>query len=343
MNREEGDLPEEHGQYPRNGEEDNNAFKKSQHSSGGTYRQEPGLQPLGLIPDFSFNQSVQVLNSGKVTLMVETTTRYAQFHALHESGCFAIPNPWDTGSAKYLAHLGFKALATTSAGFAFSKGLDDNAITRDLVLEHCAALVQATHLPVNADFQSGYGRTPSEVAESVTMCVQTGVAGLSIEDATGDPVKPLFELEEALDRLRAAREAIDRSNQEVLLTGRAECFLTGHPTPLPEAILRLQAYAQAGADVLYAPGVHSAEQIRQVVEAVAPRPVNVLMDSNYGLKLQDLEKLGVRRASVGSALARSAWTGFIRAAKLMSEAGSFAGLEGSVKYAELNTLFEESQ
>ena len=275
--------------------------------------------------------------------MPDFSTQRAAFRKLHQSGCFVMPNPWDAGSARYLRTLGFKALATTSAGFGFSRGLPDdpNALAREAVLAHVADIVAAaSDLPVNADFQSGYADTPEGVAESVRLCVQTGVAGLSIEDATGDPGRPLYELPEALDRLRAARAAIDGSGADVLLTARAECFLVGHRDPLPESIRRLQAYAEAGADVLFAPGPVDRDDIQAIVAAVRPKPVNVLMSSHTGLRVPDLAELGVRRISVGSALARAAWTGFIRAARQIAEQGSFAGFEGATTFAELNSLFE---
>src|SRR5205085_3982649 len=243
--------------------------------------------------------------------------RYQTFRKLHESGCFVIPNPWDVGSALYLQKLGFKALASTSSGFAFSKGLPDEGLTRDIVLQHLKEIVQAAHLPVNADFQAGYGDTPDQVAESVRLCVQTGVAGLSIEDATGRKDKPLFEISEALERLKAAREAIDKSGKDLLLTARAECYLVGHPSPLQESIKRIQAYAEAGADVLFAPGPTKPDEIRALVDAVKPKPVNAIAHINAGLKVSDFAELGVRRISVGSALCRAAWTGFTKAATLI--------------------------
>ena len=265
----------------------------------------------------------------------------AAFRKLHESGCFVIPNPWDIGTARYLRHLGFKALATTSGGFAFTRGLPDAdwAVSRDLMLEHIAELVAAAQIPVNADFESGYAHEPERVAENVRLCIETGVAGLSIEDATGDANDPLYALQQAIARIRAARRAIDESGTGVLLTARAECYLVGYSEPLRESIRRLQAYAQAGADVLYAPGLREPEEIEAVVAAVTPKPVNVLMSSHTGLRLADLEALGVRRVSVGSSLARAAWTGFVRAAKAIAEEGSFAGFDGLFPYAELNEFF----
>jgi 2-methylisocitrate lyase-like PEP mutase family enzyme len=269
----------------------------------------------------------------------DLTARRAAFRRLHESGCFVIPNPWDVGTARYLRHLGFRALATTSAGFAFSRGLPDGAVTRASMLGHIAEIVAVADLPVNADFQAGYADTPDGVAESVRLCVATGVAGLSIEDATGDPAKPLYELSVAVERIEAARAAIDASGTGVLLTGRAECHLVDHPAPLRESIRRLRAYAEAGADVLYAPGPHEREAIRAIVTAVAPKPVNVLVSSDLGLRVADLAELGVRRISVGSALARAAWTGFARAAEKISREGSFTGFEGLLPFAELDGFF----
>jgi len=266
-------------------------------------------------------------------------SRRQRFRELHESGCFVIPNPWDIGTAVYLARLGFKALATTSAGFANAQGSPDGAVTREAVLKHIAEIVAATELPVNADFESGFARDPEGVAESVRLCVATGVAGLSIEDASGDPAHPLYDVKHATERIAVARAAIGGSG--VLLVGRAECFLVGHPDPLGESIRRLQAYAAAGADVLYAPGVRERDEIRAIVDAVRPKPVNVLMGWNTGLRVEDLAELGVRRISVGSSLARAAWTGFLRAAKLIAEEGSFAGFDGLVPYAELNAAFRE--
>jgi 2-methylisocitrate lyase-like PEP mutase family enzyme len=267
--------------------------------------------------------------------------RRAAFRALHESGCFVIPNPWDVGTARYLRKLGFPALATTSSGFSFSKGLPDTdwAVPLDMALAHIAEIVAATELPVNADFESGYAHDPDGVAANVAACVATGVAGLSIEDATGDPEKPLYDLDHAVERIRAARAAIDATGADVLLTARAECYLVGHPDPLPESIRRLQAYAEAGADVLYAPGPRKRDDIRAIVEAVAPRPVNLLMSSNTGLTVADLAGFGVRRISVGSALARTAWTGFIRAATLIAREGRFDGFDGTASFGDLNAFF----
>jgi len=273
----------------------------------------------------------------------ELVSRRAAFRALHETGCFIVPNPWDAGSARYLRHLGFKALATTSAGFAFSRGLPDTgAVPRDLVLGHIAEIVAATDLPVNADFQSGYSLTPEGVGRNVRLCVEAGAAGVSIEDSTTDAGSPLYDLSEAVERLSAARAAIDSTGTGVLLVARAECYLVGHPDPLAESIRRLTAYAAAGADVLFAPGVRSPKDISALVAAARPKPLNVLVSSNAGLRVSDLSALGVRRVSVGSALARAAWTGFIRAARALADEGVFTGFDGAVTFDELERLFQSS-
>jgi 2-methylisocitrate lyase-like PEP mutase family enzyme len=307
------------------------------------------------------------------------------FRALHERGCFVIPNPWDVGSARYLQHLGFPALATTSAGFAFSQGLPDSpdaaerapdqnrdrpsvgadfvaafaldpedvagftqhvsesgaglVTSRDRTLAYVANVVAAVDLPVSADFMSGYGLEPEDVAESVGRCVATGVAGLSIEDATGDSAAPLYDLPLAVERVRAARHAIDRCGADVLLTARAECYHVGHPDPFRESVRRLEAYAAAGADVLFAPGPQSAADIKALVAAVAPKPLNLLVVRDIGLSVADVAALGVRRISVGGALALAAWTGFMSAAQTLKASGSFAGLANLVPYAEVNGLF----
>jgi len=254
-----------------------------------------------------------------------------------------IPNPWDVGSARYLQHLGFPALATTSAGFAFSQGLPDSGdeavITRDRILAYIADIAAAVDVPVNADFMSGYGLEPEDVFVSVTRCVTTGVAGLSIEDATGDSASPLYELPIAVERVRAARQAIDQSGEDVLLTARAECYHVGHPDPLRESVRRLQAYAAAGADVLFAPGVQTPDEIATLVSAIAPKPLNLLVVRDVGLRVEGFAALGVRRISLGGALALAAWTGFIRAAQTLRSTGSFAGLASLVPYTEINGLF----
>jgi 2-methylisocitrate lyase-like PEP mutase family enzyme len=266
----------------------------------------------------------------------------AGFRALHASGCFVLPNPWDVGTARYLQHLGFKALATTSAGFAFSRGLPDEvrALPRSMMLAHIREIAAATSLPVNADFQSGYADEPEGVAASVALCVATGVAGLSIEDSTGDSASPLYEEGLAVERIRAARIAIDRSGIPVVLTARCEAWLVGHPDPARVALKRLVAFAEAGADCLYAPGVKDPAEIAAIVKAVSPKPVNVLVSApSADLSVSRLADLGVRRISVGSALARAAWGAFIRAARNLAEEGSFDGLEGAAPFGELNGLF----
>jgi 2-methylisocitrate lyase-like PEP mutase family enzyme len=274
--------------------------------------------------------------------MVSIAARRRTFRALHEQGCFVIPNPWDIGTARYLEVLGFKALATTSAGFAFSRGLPDNAVPRDTMLNHIREIVAATDLPVNADFEGGYAHEPDGVAESVRLCVETGVAGLSIEDSTGDLSSPLYDLDRAVARIRAARAAIDGANGDVVLTGRAECFLVGAPD-LDETIRRLVAYGAAGADCLYAPGIRTREQVQAVVRAVAPKPVNLLIGGPIGLSVADAAALGVRRISVGGALARMAWSGFIRAAKQIASEGRFESFADAAPSAELNGFFRDDQ
>jgi len=266
----------------------------------------------------------------------------ASFRALHASGCFLLPNPWDIGTSIYLQHLGFQALATTSAGMAFSRGLPDSvaAVSRDDMLAHIREIVMATPLPVNADFQTGYADEPEGVAENVARCVATGVAGLSIEDATGEAANPLYERGLAIERVKAARAAIDASGIPIVLTARCEACLIGYPDAFRVARERLVAFAEAGADCLYAPGVREPKQIADLVKAVAPKPVNVLMSApNSTLSLAKLTDLGVRRVSVGSALARAAWGAFIRAAEGLKD-GSFDGLEGAAPFAELNRIFE---
>ena len=264
--------------------------------------------------------------------------RRAQFHRLHQQGCFVIPNPWDAGSARMLAGLGFQALATTSAGFAWSEGRPDNGVGRDRVLEHLRELVEATELPINADFESGFAADAKGVEASVALAIETGVAGLSIEDSTGVPTRPLFTLDEACERLRAARRAIDRRGGDTLLVGRAECFLVGRPD-LDETIARLRSYADAGADCLYAPGLRTREQIVAVVAAVAPRPLNLLVGWDSELTVADIAALGVRRISVGGALARAAWGGFLQAARQLADAGSFEGFAAAASGQELNAFF----
>ena len=260
------------------------------------------------------------------------------FHDLHAGGCFVIPNPWDPGSARFLQSLGFKALATTSSGFAWTRACADNTITRDRALAHLAEMVAATDLPVNADFEGGFAADAAGVAESVRLAVETGVAGLSIEDSTGDAGKPLHDVPVAVERMRAARRAIDRAGGDTLLVGRAECFLVGRPD-LAETIARLKAYADAGADCLYAPGIRTRDEITAVVAAAAPKPVNLLIGWTSEQTLSEIATLGVRRVSVGGALARSAWGGFIRAAKRIADEGRFDGFADAASGADLNALF----
>ncbi|MCQ4299465.1 isocitrate lyase/phosphoenolpyruvate mutase family protein [Pseudomonas songnenensis] len=262
----------------------------------------------------------------------------AVFRALHQSGCFVLPNPWDAGSAVALATMGFKALATTSSGYAWSRARADGQMPRDEVLAHMRSMVQATALPVNGDFESGFAETSEGVAESVRMAVETGIAGISIEDSTGDPRQPLREISQATERMYAARQAIDATGGETLLIGRAENFFVGHPD-LDDTIQRLQAYAEAGADCLYAPGLRTREQISAVVAAIAPKPVNVLIGWDSDLTVQDLADLGVRRISVGGALARAAWAGFLKAARSIAEHGRFDGFSNAASGAELDALF----
>jgi 2-methylisocitrate lyase-like PEP mutase family enzyme len=269
-------------------------------------------------------------------------TAVAKFRALHESGCFVLPNPWDVGTAVYLQRLGFKALATTSAGFAFARGRPDGGVPRDEMLAHIREIVEATPLPVNADFLAGYADQPEDVAANVKLCITTGVAGLSIEDNTGRSDTPLYEKSLAVDRIRAARGAIDTSGIPVVLTGRCETWLVGQPDPLRAALERLVAYAEAGADCLYAPGVREPNEIEQIVKAVAPKPVNVLVSRpSKDLSLSRLADLGVRRISVGSALACVAWGAFIRAARSIAETGEFDCFTDAVPFAEINGAFSK--
>lgn len=259
---------------------------------------------------------------------------------MHESGCFVIPNPWDRGSARYLWRLGFKALATTSSGAAWRDAKADGQMSLEETLAHLREMVAATPLPVNADFEAGFAADAAGVARNVRLALDAGVAGLSIEDSTGDPTEPLRDIASAVERIRAARAAIDEAGGETLLVGRAENFFVGRPD-LGDAIRRLQAYAEAGADCLYAPGITTREQIAAVVEAVAPKPVNLLVGSATELTLRDIEALGVRRVSVGGALARVAWGGFMRAAQMIAADGSFDGFAGAAAGAELNKLMRE--
>ena len=267
--------------------------------------------------------------------MLTTADKRAAFKKLHESGCFIIPNPFDVGSAKALQHLGFKALASTSAGFAWSIGKADNRVTVDDVCNHLAAISAAVDIPVNADFEDGFAHEPDKVGVNVARAVKAGVSGLSIEDYTGDAAKPLFDRALAIERIKAARKAIDNSG--VLLTGRCEAFLRG-VKDLNLVIDRLNAYADAGADCLYAPGISTKEEISAVVKAVHPKPVNLLVGAAGSLA--DIGALGVRRISVGGSLARSAWAGFMKAAKEMAEQGTFTELASGYGGGELNKMFK---
>ena len=266
----------------------------------------------------------------------------ASFRKLHETGCFVMPNPWDIGSARWLAGQGFKALATTSAGFAFTQGRADQDVPRDMMLAHIAEMVKAVpELPWNADFENGYADTPDGVAANVKLCVATGVAGLSIEDATGREDDPLYPFELALERVKAARKAIDDTGSGVVLTARAEAFLTGHPDPLPEVTKRIAAFSEAGADVLYAPGPKTRQDIAEVVSAAGGKPVNTLVYGAHGLTVADLEELGTRRISIGGALARAAWASFIEATRLIAVEGRFDGFANNGGSAPLNGFFRD--
>lgn len=271
--------------------------------------------------------------------MPTTAEKRITFRRLHESGCFVIPNPFDVGSARYLQSLGFKALATTSSGAAWSRGRPDGGLPLEAMLDHVRDLAEACDVPVNADFLAGFAVDPEDVAANVGRCIGTGVAGLSIEDATGNSSSPLFDFRLAVERVAAARSAIDAAGGEVMLVARSECYLTGHPEPLNEAIRRLTAFADAGADCLYAPGAATGDDIAAIVEAVAPKPVNVLARNVGGLAVADLAALGVRRVSLGGLLARMAWSGVMRAARDLAEHGRFDAFADAVPYRDLETFF----
>ena len=277
--------------------------------------------------------------NNRITHQQNAVSRYRE---LHESGCFVLPNPWDVGTAIYLEHAGFKALATTSAGVAFSRGQPDAtpALPLETMLAHFREIAEATTLPVNADFQAGYADEPEGVAQNIRRCIETGVAGISIEDNTGRLDAPLYELPLASERIRAARKAIDDSGIPLVLTGRCEAWLVGDPEPFRTSLERLVAYAEAGADCLYAPGVQKPDEIAAIVKAVAPKPVNVLMHSaSDALSVARLEELGVRRVSVGSAMARVAWGAFMRSAQSILSTGTFGSFADAAPFAELNNLF----
>ncbi len=268
---------------------------------------------------------------------VSTADKRATFHKIHEAGCFVLPNPYDIGTARALQQFGFKALASTSAGFAWTIGKSDTRVTLDDVCTHLTAICGAVDLPVNADFEGGFAHDADKVAANVARAVKTGVAGLSIEDSTGDAAKPLYERAHAIERIKAARAAIDADSSRVLLTGRCEGFLVGQ-ADLDMVIDRLKAYSAAGADCLYAPGIKTKEQISAIVKAVHPKPVNLLIGAS-GLSVAEAEGLGVRRISVGGSLARTAWAGFMRAAREMAEKGTFTELASGYPGAELNKMF----
>jgi methylisocitrate lyase len=266
------------------------------------------------------------------------TDRCNEFRRLHESGCFVIPNPWDAGSARFLASLGFKALATTSAGFAWTLGRRDNHVSLDEVLAHLEAIANSVAIPVNADFEGGFAIEPDAVAANVARATATGIAGLSIEDSTGNAADPLFDFDLSVARIAAARRAIDESGTGVLLTARSEGFIAGRPD-LDETLRRLVAYASAGADCLYAPGIRDKASIAAVVNAVAPKPVNLLVNTDFAT-VAEVAELGVRRISVGGALSRTAWSGFLEAAKEIADHGTFSALGRAVSGAEINSLFK---
>jgi 2-methylisocitrate lyase-like PEP mutase family enzyme len=266
----------------------------------------------------------------------------AKFRAMHESGCFVLPNPWDVGTTIYLGRVGFKALATTSAGFAFSRGKRDGGVPRDEMLAHIREIVEATALPVNADFLNGFADEPGDVAANVKLCVGTGVAGLSVEDNSQNAAVPLYEKKLAVERIRAARATIDASKTGVVLTGRCEAWLVHDPDALRTVLDRLAAYAEAGADCLYAPGVSNPDEIAQIVKTVSPKPVNVLVSGfNHQLSLSQLADLGVRRISVGSGLALAAWGAFLRAVQDIKTNGTFNLLANGAASADLNRLFQQ--
>ncbi len=269
--------------------------------------------------------------------MSDATDPRQVFRRLHQAGCFVIPNPWDCGSARLLVQLGFPALATTSSGFAWSLGRPDNHVSLEEALAHFRSVAQSVEVPVNADFEGGFAITPAEVASNVRAATSTGIAGLSIEDSTGDESSPLFDFTLSVARIQAARGAIDASGTGVLLTARSEGFIVGRPD-LDETIRRLSAYAEAGADCLYAPGIRAKADIAAVVGAVAPKPVNVLVGTDF-TTVAELARAGVRRVSVGGALARTAWSGFLAAAREIAEQGTFTKLAGAIPFADINGSF----
>jgi 2-methylisocitrate lyase-like PEP mutase family enzyme len=280
--------------------------------------------------------------AGPAMTSPSTADKRRIFKALHQSGCFVIPNPWNVGSARYLQGLGFKALATTSAGHAHAQGYADGAQSRDQVLAHFGELAAATDVPLNADFENGYADDPDEVAANVALCIAAGVAGLSIEDATGDPDQPLYDFDLAVARVKAARAAIDRAGGDVVFTARTEGFIRGRPD-LDETIRRLNAFADAGADCLYSPGIKTRAEIEATVQAVAPKAINFLNSGAFGFTVSDIAAMGVRRISVGGSLARVAMHAFIRTARQIAEEGRFDGFAGLITNAELNAFFEQDR
>ena len=264
------------------------------------------------------------------------------FRALHQSGCFVIPNPWNAGSARYMQGLGFKALATTSSGYAHSIGYADGDVTRDMMLAHCREIAQATDIPLNADFEGGYADDPDEVAANVRLCIDTGVAGLSIEDFTGDESNPLYDFDLAVKRVRAARNAIDKAGGDVVFTARTEGFIHNRPD-LDETIRRLKAFADAGADCLYSPGIKTREHIEATVKAVGGKAINFLNFGALGFTVNDLAGMGVRRISVGGTLARVAMDAFIKSARAIASEGKFDSFGGIMTNAELNTFFGDDR
>jgi len=268
------------------------------------------------------------------------TDKRRTFRALHQSGCFVIPNPWNVGTARYLQGLGFKALATTSSGYAHAQGFADGEQTCDEVLAHFREIAAATEVPVNADFEGGFADDPDRMAENVTRCIATGVAGLSIEDSTGDPDQPLYDFDLALARVKRARAAIDKAGGDVVFTARTEGFIRGRPD-LDETIRRLKAFADAGADCLYSPGIKTREQIEATVKAVAPKPINFLNSGAFGFTVKDLAEMGVRRISVGGTLARVAMNAFVKSAREIANEGKFDSFTGVLSNAELNAFFHD--
>jgi 2-methylisocitrate lyase-like PEP mutase family enzyme len=271
---------------------------------------------------------------------MSTAEKRRTFRALHQSGCFVIPNPWNVGSARYLQGLGFKALATTSSGYAHSQGYSDGDVTRDMMLAHCKEIADAADVPVNADFENGYADDPDEVAANVRQCVGTGVAGLSIEDSTGDDANPLYDFDLAVKRVRSTRDAIDKAGGGVIFTARTEGFIRNRPD-LDETIRRLKAFADAGADCLYSPGIKTREQITATIKAVVPKPINFLNSAPFGYTVDDLAALGVRRISVGGTLARVAMHAFVQSARQIAQEGKFDSFSGVMSNAELNKFFHD--